>query len=248
MTGLMYLSDPYAVSFDAIVVDIGPNGWLMLNQTAFYPTGGGQPHDTGSIARGADVWRITDVSKRDGGVVHALDDAPGALTTGATVQGRIDWDRRYRLMRTHTALHVLCGVVFREFGALVTGGNMGIDKARMDFELDDLNETRVRHIETTANAVIRDGRRVTWKSLPRDEAFRIPDLIRTRVNLLPEGITEVRVVEIEGLDIQADGGTHVRNTREVGGLRVIGTRSKGRGNKRLEIELIDCEIGPGEGT
>ncbi|MDQ3547527.1 MAG: alanyl-tRNA editing protein [Chloroflexota bacterium] len=141
-------------------------------------------------------------------------------------------------MRTHTALHVLCGVVFREFGAQVTGGNMDVDKARMDFELDDLNPERVAQIERIANEVIRSGRNVSWRTLPRDEAFQIPDLIRTKINLLPEGIAQVRVVEIDGLDLQADGGTHVRNTAEVGGLRVIGTRSKGRINKRLEIALV----------
>ncbi|MGH9174428.1 MAG: alanyl-tRNA editing protein, partial [Vicinamibacterales bacterium] len=138
-------------------------------------------------------------------------------------------------------LHVLCGVVFREFGALVTGGNMDVDKARMDFELDDLNPERVEQIERIATEVIHGGRTVSWKTLPREEAFQIPDLIRTKINLLPEGISQVRVVEIDGLDLQADGGTHVRNTAEVGGISVIGTRSKGRSNKRLEIALVDTD-------
>jgi misacylated tRNA(Ala) deacylase len=160
---------------------------------------------------------------------------------GAHVHGELDWPRRYQLLRMHTALHVLCGVVFREYGALVTGGNMTPEGARMDFELEDLSAERVAHIEQVANAAIQDGRAVTWRSLPRDEAFQIPDLIRTKINLLPTHISEVRIVEIEGLDLQADGGTHVRNTLEVGGLRVVGTRSKGRANKRLEIVLIPSE-------
>jgi len=140
-------------------------------------------------------------------------------------------------------MHVLCGTIFREYGALVTGGNMALDKARMDFELEDLSPERVARIEEMANRVIAQGLPVSWRSLPRDEAFAIPDLIRTKINLLPESIREVRVVEIAGLDLQADGGTHVRNTRDVGGIKVVGTRSKGRINKRLEIVLTDETLG-----
>jgi misacylated tRNA(Ala) deacylase len=155
------------------------------------------------------------------------------------VLGELDWDARYRLMRTHTALHVLCGVVFRDYGAPVTGGNMGTDKARMDFEMEEFTPERVAEIERRANAEIAAGRDVRVRVLPRAEAFAIPDLIRTKINLLPAGIAEVRTVEIVGLDLQADGGTHVANTREVGGLKVVGTRSKGKSNKRLEIVLVD---------
>jgi misacylated tRNA(Ala) deacylase len=175
----------------------------------------------------------------DGQIVHLLESEAPWPEVGQSVAGEIDWEFRYRLMRTHTAMHVLCGVVFREYGASVTGGNMGPDRARMDFELEDLNPERVAHIEQRCNEVIQEGRPVSWKTLPREEAFQIPDLIRTKINLLPEHIQEVRVVEIEGLDIQADGGTHVGNTHEVGGLRIVGTRSKGKANKRLEIEIVD---------
>jgi len=241
MTTLLHLDDSYLREFSATVTAVDDDG-VVLDQTAFYPTGGGQPHDTGTIASGDRFWHVTKVSKRGGDVVHALEEGAEPPTVGCEVHGVIDWERRYRLMRTHTALHVLCGVVFREFGALVTGGNMGTDKARMDFELEDLSSERVSRIEEVANSVIRDGRAVSWRSLPREEAFQIPDLIRTKINLLPESITEVRIVEIEGLDLQADGGTHVHNTQEVGGIRVIGTRSKGRINKRLEIELVDDGI------
>ncbi|HMM41268.1 MAG TPA: alanyl-tRNA editing protein AlaXM [Thermomicrobiales bacterium] len=244
MTTLLHLDDSYLRAFDATVTAVIDEG-IVLDRTAFYPTGGGQPHDTGALSAGDRQWRVTAVSKRGNDVVHALEPDAEPPAVGTLVHGEIDWDRRYRLMRTHTALHVLCGVVFREFGALVTGGNMGPDKARMDFELEDLSAERVSHIEQAANEVIRDGRAVTWRTLPRAEAFQIPDLIRTKINLLPESISEVRVVEIEGLDLQADGGAHVHNTSEVGGIRVIGTRSKGRINKRLEIELVD-EDGVGE--
>lgn len=240
MTDLLYLNDSYQRAFDANVESVTDGGAVVLDQTAFYATGGGQPHDTGTLTDGLRVWRVTGVIKRGDDVLHMLEPADGPPQVGTSVTGAIDWERRYRLMRTHTSLHVLCGVVFREFGARVTGGSMDIDKARMDFELEDLNPERVALIERTANEVIQSGRDVSWRTLPRDEAFQIPDLIRTKINLLPEGITRVRVVEIEGLDLQADGGTHVRNTVEVGGLRVTGTRSKGRINKRLEIALIDA--------
>jgi len=236
VTDLLYMGDSYLREFDAVVTAVAGPGQLIFDRTAFYAGGGGQPCDTGSLSDGQRSWAVTSVAKKDGQIVHQLDgdDAPAP---GTHVQGTVDWERRYKLMRTHTALHVLCGTVFREYGAQVTGGNMGTDKARMDFELEDLNPERVAHIEELANQAISAGLPVTWRSLPREEAFQIPDLIRTKINLLPESISEIRVVEIEGLDLQADGGTHVRNTSEVGGIKVVGTRSKGRINKRLEIEL-----------
>lgn len=245
MTRLLYLDDSYLRSFSSLVTELTDDGAVILDATAFYATGGGQPHDTGVLTAGDRGWRVVNVTRRGTDVLHHLEDASDPPSPGTEVHGEIDWERRYHLMRTHTSLHVLCGVVFREFGALVTGGNMALDKARMDFELEDLSSERVAHIERVSNDTIREGRAVSWRSLPRDEAFQIPDLIRTRINLLPDSITEVRIVEIEGLDLQADGGTHVRNTREVGGIRVIGTRSKGRINKRLEIELVDPETHEG---
>lgn len=238
MTELLYLNDSYQRVFEATVAGVTAEGAVVLDRTALYATGGGQPYDTGTLTDGTRIWRVVSVVKRGGDVLHSLEPVDSQPVPGDRLTGEIDWDRRYQLMRTHTALHVLCGVVFREFGAQVTGGNMDVDKARMDFELDDLNPERVAHIERIANEVIQSSRTVSWRTLPRDEAFQIPDLIRTKINLLPEGIAQVRVVEIDGLDLQADGGTHVRNTAEVGGLRVIGTRSKGRINKRLEIALV----------
>ena len=238
MTDLLYMVDSYLREFDAVVQSVNDAGQVILDRTAFYAGGGGQPCDTGTLSAGGKSWRVSKVGKADGEIVHTIDgdDPP---TPGTSMHGEIDWEQRYKLMRTHTALHVLCGTVFREYGAQVTGGNMGTDKARMDFELEDLDPERVAHIEELANTSIQAGLDVSWRSLPREEAFQIPDLIRTKINLLPDSITEVRVVEIAGLDLQADGGTHVRNTREVGGIKVIGTRSKGRINKRLEIELTD---------
>jgi misacylated tRNA(Ala) deacylase len=241
MTDLLYLDDSYLRSFDATVTGTS-DGVVILDRTAFYPTGGGQPHDLGTLRAGETTWRVVGVARSGADVLHHLEPGAAPPPVGAVVCGELDWDRRYRLMRTHSALHVLCGVVFREYGALVTGGNMDVDKARMDFELDDLSAERVTRIAQAANEQIRRGLSITWRQLPRDEAFRIPDLIRTRINLLPEGIARVRVVEIDGLDLQADGGTHVHNTAEIGGLRVIGTRSKGRINKRLEIELTDAAV------
>ena len=238
MTEMLFLDDSYLRTCDASVVEITEDGQVVCDRTILYPTGGGQPHDVGTMTDGNSTWKISAVKKRGPDVLHTIEgEAPPAPGSGVTLE--IDWEHRYRLMRTHTAMHVLCGVIFREFGALVTGGNMALDKARMDFELEDLSADRVQRIEEMANDAIERGLPVTWKQIPREEAFQIPDLIRTKINLLPDFITEVRVVEIEDLDLQADGGTHVRNTAEVGGIQITGTRSKGRSNKRLEIALVD---------
>ncbi|HET7037507.1 MAG TPA: alanyl-tRNA editing protein [Thermomicrobiaceae bacterium] len=246
MTELLYLADSYLREFDALVTGVTPEGGVILDQSAFYPGGGGQPHDTGTLAAGDRIWQVSTVAKAGADVVLTLEGGEPPAP-GTPVHGVVDWERRYQLMRTHTAMHVLCGTIFREYGALVTGGNMGLDKARMDFELEDLSPERVAHIEELANAAIDRGLPVSWRSLPRAEAFAIPDLIRTKINLLPEAIREVRVVEIAELDLQADGGTHVRNTRDVGGIKVVGTRSKGRINKRLEIVLTEEPLG-GQGS
>jgi misacylated tRNA(Ala) deacylase len=235
MTELLYQTDSYLKEFDATVTRTTENG-VVLDRTAFYPQGGGQPSDTGVLISGDKEYRVTAVRKEAGEVIHVTEgDLPDA---GAKVHGVIDWDHRYALMRYHTALHVLCEVVFREFGAQVTGGNMEEDHARMDFELEDLNPERVAFIERRANEEIAAGHRINVRILPRDEAFQIPDLIRTKINLLPPEIENIRTVEIEGLDLQADGGTHVANTKEVGSLKVVGVRSKGRINKRLQIVVV----------
>jgi misacylated tRNA(Ala) deacylase len=181
------------------------------------------------------VGRVVKVRKAGDDVWHTLE---GALPpVGTEVTGWLDWDFRYRMMRTHTALHILCGVIFRDYGALVTGGNMSAKGARMDFELEHMSASFAAEVEEKINAEVAAARPVRTRSVPREEAFQIPDLIRTRINLLPPAIAQVRVVEIVGLDMQADGGTHVANTREVGRIKVIGHESKGRINKRIRIAL-----------
>jgi misacylated tRNA(Ala) deacylase len=240
MTDLLYQTDSYLRAFDARVVGHDAAG-VVLDRTAFYPGGGGQPADSGWLLIGDQRVAVTGMARGDGGaVVHVIEaEAVAALpAVGTAVRGEIDWQQRYQLMRTHTALHVLCGTVFREYGALVTGGQMYPDRARMDFELEDLSSERVAHIEAAANAHIAADLPIRVRVLERDAALAIPDLIRTKVNLLPSSISHIRTVEIVGLDLQADGGTHVASTGEVGGLRVVGTRSKGRINKRLEIVLV----------
>ena len=234
MTILLCHDDAYLKEFEASVLEV-VGGGVALDRTAFYPGGGGQPPDTGTLTSGEREWRVKKLSRSGGKLVHELDSEPPAA--GETVRGAIDWDRRYELMRTHTALHILCGVVWRDYGAQVTGGNMKPLSARMDFELESMSASFAKEIEELINAEVRAARPVHIRTLPRREAFEIPDLIRTKINLLPESITEVRTIDIDGLDIQADGGTHVANTQEVGTIRVLGHESKGRINKRLRIAV-----------
>ena len=232
MTVLLCHDDAYLKEFEATALEV-VGGGVVLDRTAFYPGGGGQPPDSGTIRSGEREWRVKKLSRSGGKLVHELDSE--APTPGEAVRGAIDWERRYELMRTHTALHILCGVVWRDYGAQVTGGNMKPLSARMDFELESMSASFAKEVEERINAEVEAARPVHIHTLPRREAFEIPDLIRTKINLLPESITEVRTVDIDGLDIQADGGTHVANTREVGTIRVLGHESKGRINKRLRI-------------
>ena len=238
MTDPIFHRDAYARTFDARVTD-ADGASVVLDRTAFFPGGGGQPCDVGTLtaADGAPM-RVVGVRRRDGEIRHELDCAPPAV--GAEVRGELDWDNRYNLMRTHTALHILCGVVWRDFGAHVTGGNMTPLAARMDFELERMSADFAERVEELANAEIRLARLISVRFLPRAAALAHPDLIRTKINLLPEGIAEVRVVDIAGLDVQADGGTHVADASEVGRIRVVGHESKGRINKRLGIAVEDA--------
>ena len=235
MTELLHLTDSYLREFEATVLEV-EGSKVILDRTAFYPQGGGQPSDVGTLLDDeGQTYRVLKVTKKGGRVFHKLDREPPPA--GTRVHGKIDWERRYQLMRTHTALHILCGVIFRDYGASVTGGNMESLKARMDFELEHMSADFAQEVEGKINREVEAAHIVKISVLPREEAFQIPDLIRTKINLLPEGIKEVRVVEIEGLDMQADGGTHVANTKEVGRIRVVGHESKGRINKRLRIAL-----------
>ena len=234
MTELLYQTDSYLRDFEALVTAVSPDdAAIALDRTAFYPGGGGQPCDLGTL----DGLAVTKVRKAGDQVWHHI--VGGLPPQGQRVHGSIDWERRHKLMRTHTALHVLCGTVFRDYGALVTGGDMEPLAGRMDFEFERLQKELVNVIEAAVNREVAAAREVRVQILPREQAFQIPDLIRTKINLLPEGIQQVRTVEIVGLDLQADGGTHVRNTAEVGHVRVADYKSKGAINKRLYIEITD---------
>jgi misacylated tRNA(Ala) deacylase len=234
MTELLYQVDGYLKEFDAVVTNSFPKeNAIELDQTAFYPGGGGQPNDVGLLNR----LQVVKVRKTGDAILHVIE---GELpSVGTKVHGAVDWDRRYKLMRTHTAMHVLCGTVFRDYGAQVTGGDMEPLKGRMDFEFERLQKELVSVIEEAVNRELLAGREIRVNILPRNEAFQIPDLIRTKINLLPDGIQQVRTVEIVGLDLQADGGTHVKNTTEIGKVRVADYKSKGAINKRLYIEVQD---------
>lgn len=238
MTELIYQTDAYCREFDATVTAAEGNA-VALDRTAFYPGGGGQPHDMGAVSIGGRRWTVPKVRKQGDVIWHELEGNLSNLQdlVGQAAHGALDWDRRYKLMRTHTAMHVLCGVIWRDYGASVTGGNMEPLRGRMDFEFETMRQELVREIEEKINVEVAAARPTRVKILPRAEAFQIPDLIRTKINLLPEGIVEVRTVEIEGLDLQADGGTHVANTSEVGRIRIVDYKSKGKINKRIEVAL-----------
>jgi misacylated tRNA(Ala) deacylase len=243
VAGQLCYTDAYVRSIEARVLAVdeaGEGPLVVLDRTVFYPGGGGQPPDRGLLLRASDgrSWTVRAARKSGGDIVHELERGEsGPPTVGDVVSVDLDWARRHALMRTHTALHALCGVVWRDYGALVTGGNMEPGAGRMDFEFERMSGDLVDEIEVTVNAELVAARDVRVNVLPRDEAFAIPDLIRTKVNLLPPGIEEIRTIEIVGLDLQADGGTHVDNTREVGRIRVTGYESKGRINKRIRIAL-----------
>jgi misacylated tRNA(Ala) deacylase len=226
--------DAYARIADAIVDAVVPEG-IVLDRTVFYARGGGQPGDIGWLRwEGGEVW-VTDTVRLEGTPVHVIQrEAP---TRGTLVTAEIDWGRRYLNMRTHSALHILSGVVWTNFGAKVTGGNMDPPVARMDFELDSMSAEFGRDVEALINIAVEADRPVHVRFLPRREALADPELIRTKINLIPEDVDPIRVIDIEGIDRQADGGTHVRSTAEVGPIRVLKTESKGKAFKRMRIEL-----------
>ncbi len=230
-------ADAYAREISAVVREIDSDaGSVLLDRTTFYPGGGGQPPDTGElIGEAAAVWPVTAAKKRGDDIWHTVVGEPPAV--GTHVTARIDWERRHELMRTHSALHVLCGVVWRDHMAPVTGGNMEPLSGRMDFEFAGMSGELAGEIERRVNDEIAADREIRVSVLPRDEALAIPSLIRTKINLLPEGISEIRTIEIVGLDLQADGGTHVAHTGEIGEVRITGYESKGRANKRIRIEV-----------
>ncbi len=233
MTQLLYLHDSYLREFDAVASAVEGTA-VILDRTAFYAGGGGQPADRGTLSWTGSSVRVGEMQRAGSDVVHVVDGTPPPV--GAQVRGELDWDRRYAIMRHHSALHVLVGVIYKVFGAMVTGGAIYPDRARMDFSLEDLNKERVATIEQEANRVIAECHRIMVRYIPREE-FERSDLTRLANVALPSDITEVRVIDIEGFDAQADGGTHVANTLEIGGLRVTKTENKGKTNRRLEIAL-----------
>ena len=233
---MLYLKDAYLREFAAVVTAVATDGRrVALDRTAFYATGGGQPHDTGTLAG----HQVLDVRKEGEQVWHTLGGDAALPAVGDAVHGEIDWDRRHALMRTHTALHVLCGVIWNEWGKAVTGGNMEPLSARMDFEFDPLPEGFATKVEQLVNAELEAARPIEVGFLPRGTAVLDEALIRTKVSLVPESVSEIRVVDIVGLDKQADGGTHVHSTDEVGRIRVVKTESKGKINKRIRLEVVD---------
>ena len=234
-THRLELDDQTLREWDAMVLAAGPDG-IVLDRSAFYPGGGGQPPDHGVLLWGGVQTRIVGARKGDEIYLLPMDGDP-LPPAGAAVRGAVEDDRRTALMRTHSGLHVLCGVVFRDFGALVTGGNMEPLTARMDFNLEMVPPGFKEAVEDACNAELRLDRRIVVRSLPRDEAFQIPDIIRTATNLVPEDVKEVRIIDIVGLDQQADGGTHVASTAQVGRISVVKVENKGKGFRRLRIAI-----------
>jgi misacylated tRNA(Ala) deacylase len=230
--------DAYLAEAQGSVLGIGDGG-LFLDRTVFYVRGGGQPGDTGVIRWDGGEVEVLDTIRREGMPFHVVAEGAHLPDPGTPVYESIDWERRYRTMRTHTALHALSGVVFRDFGAKVTGGNMEPGVARMDFELDGISVEFGQQVERKLNEELIRGYPTEVLYLARQEAMKDPDLIRTKVNLIPEWVEEIRVIDIVGLDRQADGGTHVASTLEVGEVRVVKTESKGKANKRMRIEIGD---------
>src|SRR5215469_7750128 len=241
-TERLYHTDSYARTCDAKIINIDGTA-LALDRTIMYPGGGGQLADRGELIWGAERMRLTGIHQQDGIVWHEVTPTDGGRLPliGDTVTCELDWEFRYRMMRTHTALHILCGTIFRDFGVQVTGGQMYADRARMDFATDVFTPEWAHAVERGVNEAVQADYPIKVYTLPRQQAFEIPNLIRTKINLLPPEMKEIRIVEIVGLDLQADGGTHVHSTREVGGIKITKTENKGKQNKRMEIVLLDTQ-------
>ena len=238
MTDLLYQTDSYLRIFEAEITGVEhENRTVLLNRSVFYPGGGGQPCDYGELRSPERTYKVVKVKKSPEGILHFIAPDDPLPAAGTELTGEIDWDRRHKLMRTHTALHVLCGAIYRDYGAHVTGAEMDPLSGRMDFEFENMTREMADEIEKTINREVQANHPIEIKSLPREEAFEIPDLIRTRINLLPPEISHVRTVNIVGLDLQADGGTHVRNTSEIGTIKITDYKSKGKINKRIYIVI-----------
>jgi misacylated tRNA(Ala) deacylase len=239
----LFAVDAYTTDFAATVVEVDrENGRVCLDRTAFYPGGGGQPHDVGTIQTAEGTLFVTSVRREAGAIWHVVgaEELLGHdVAEGAEVQGVLDWTRRHQLMRTHTALHVLCGVIWADYGIPVTGGNMEPLKGRLDFPFPSMSADLGARVEKRINDEIEKAHEILVDFVPRSLADADPALIRTSANLIPQAIDPLRIIDIVGLDKQADGGTHVLSTAEVGAVRVVGTESKGKDNKRIRLEVLD---------
>lgn len=234
MTEGLYLVDAYLREFDARVVDAGP-GEVFLDRTAFYPEGGGQPADTGHLrGAGPAEWTVTGASKAERGIAHRVEGSPPPV--GELLHGTIDWGRRYAHMRYHTCLHILSGVVFHRFGSDITGGQIYVDRARMDLSIPNFDRAVADEVVAEVNAVVRRDLPIAVRTVPREELARNPGLVRVESSLVPE-VDSLRVIDIQGFDAQADGGTHLRSTAEVGPVTLQKVENKGARNKRLYLTL-----------
>ncbi len=237
-THALFYDDPYLKEFKAKILEIRNENEVILDQTAFYPGGGGQPADTGFLIKDDEKIRVTRARKDGALIVHECDRVIPWII-GEDVEGIIDWEHRYRVMRYHTLLHILSAIIEKEYGAKVTGGQIYPNKARMDFELEKITPEMVEFLENTINALIKESHPVKTYYVERENLDQHPELIRTKVNLLPENIKRIRIVEIEGIDIQADGGTHVSNTTELSPVKIVKRENKGKGRKRMYIQFLD---------
>ena len=239
MTEQIYNIDAYKKEIKSTIIEIIED-YFVVDKTIFFPGGGGQPNDFGLIKSDKDSFEIIKVNWQNGKIAHFLSKSDlSKLRVGDEITCILDWERRYKLMRTHTSLHILCGVIWRDYQAAVTGGNMEPLKGRMDFEFPSLSAELTEEIETKINIEVKKDRQITVDLLPREEAFKIPDLIRTKVNLLPDSLKTIRTININGLDLQADGGTHLSSTARVGFIKITGHESKGKMNKRIRISVLD---------
>jgi len=231
----LYLEDSYLQNFEATVERVSDEKFVVLNHTAFYPNSGGQPHDLGVLVQDEREFPLAYVGTFGGKISHEIETS--GLETGDAVAGRIDWNRRYRFMRSHTACHILSAMIFRESNAKITGNQIGEDKSRVDFSLKDFNREKMANYVAMANQVIEENRSVNTKIISREEAMEMPDLIRLAKEV--QDREEIRIVEIEGVDLQACGGTHVKSTREIGQIEMLKAQNKGKANRRVYFGLVD---------
>lgn len=236
-TNALYLTDCYLKEFDAVVESVESGKYIVLDKTAFYPNAGGQPYDTGIMKRISDgqEFKVIYVGKFGGEISHEVDKE--GLKKGDIIKGKIDWERRYRLMRSHTAAHVISKVIHNDSGALMSGNQLGLEKSRIDFTLENFDREKVEEWVKKANEIIKEKRKVKIKFMPREEALKIKDFVRTYKDLIPQGVKELRVIEIEGFDQQACGGTHLKNISEIGKIQLVKIKNKGKHHRRIYFKL-----------